>query len=401
MNQVQMQRLLQCPRCDYRQAGQPLSPPRCPEHPDRVMVAKRWLINAPKDYLLGAQLGAKYHLIHPLGQGQFGRVYHALQEGAAGVKRSVAVKILREDRREMYALFLDEVKVISQLQSPHITQYLDSGYDQEHGIIYLVMELVDGRSLAELMDDEGELEPERALNLIAQLLIALEESHAAKVVHRDLKPANMMVTDQGRGEELKVLDFGVSRPNADQPREQTQGLLPGTPAYMAPELFGGYTGEVSPQMDLFAVGVILHQLLTGHFPYQVEEDAENLIGYYKLYSQRPKAPRIANIDRRLAQHIQRALSLDPKRRFQSARELLIAISPWSSCAALHVGEHSQELSPEPKRPRRLTLLVAAALLGGLIGLGAHALQLMIPQLSADELTQQRAAEPAPVQSQRP
>lgn len=400
MNQVSLQRLMQCPLCDYRQAGQPLSPPRCPEHPNRVMVAKRWLINAPKDYLLGAKLGGKYHLIHPLGQGQFGRVYHALQDGAAGVQRSVAVKVLREDRREMYALFLDEVKVISQLQSPNIAQYLDSDYDQEHGIIYLVMELIEGQSLAELMDDEGELEPERALDLAAQLLIALEEAHAARVVHRDLKPANIMVTDDGRAEQLKVLDFGVSRPNADQPREQTQGLLPGTPAYMAPELFQGYTGEVTPQMDLFAVGVILHQLITGRFPYQIDDDSENLISFYKLYSQRPKAPRIASLDRRLGQVIQRALSLDPKRRFQSARELLIAIAPWSSVAARHVGDQLLELPPEPKRPRRFTLLVAAALLGGVIGLGAHALQLVLPHWSGEELTRQ-APEPATISAQQP
>jgi serine/threonine-protein kinase len=346
------------------------------------MVAQRWLLQGPKDYLLGAQLGGKYRLLHPLGQGQFGRVYHAQQEGAGGVLRSVAVKVLREDRAEMHALFLDEVKVISQLKSAHITQYLDSGFDTQEGLIYLVMEMIEGETLSQTLDREERLSPERALELTAQLLIALEEAHAERVVHRDLKPANMMITLQGGEEVLKVLDFGVSRPNADQPREQTQGLLPGTPAYMAPELFQGYTGEVTPQMDLFAVGVVCFQLITGELPFVVEGDAENLIGYYKLYSQRPKPPRLPQLDRRLELILQRALSLDPKRRFQSARELLIALAPWSVTASRHVGELRPEGEDSAPRPKRFMWLAAAALIGGLIGLAAHSSRVMSAEESA-------------------
>ena len=104
---VSTQRLLQCTVCGYNQAGHPHDPPTCPQHPDRYLIAQKYLVSGPKDFLLGATLSGKYVLTHPLGQGQYGRVYHALQLGAGGLKKPVAVKILREDRAEAQALFLD------------------------------------------------------------------------------------------------------------------------------------------------------------------------------------------------------------------------------------------------------------------------------------------------------
>jgi len=202
-----MQRLLQCVLCGLAQAGDPHAPPVCPQHPERAMVAQRWLLAGPRDFLLGARLGGKYVLTQPLGQGQFGRVYLALQEGAPGVVTRVAVKVLREDRAEMHALFLDEVRVVARVRSQHIAQYLDSGFDREYGLTYLVMELVEGETLAALLEREGRLEPRRAVGLAAQLLAALEVAHAAGVIHRDLKPANLMLGRAEGGEVLKVLGF--------------------------------------------------------------------------------------------------------------------------------------------------------------------------------------------------
>ena len=378
-----LQRLLQCVLCGFTQAGNPHEPPCCPQHPERALVAQRWLLAGPKDFMLGARLGGKYVLTQPLGQGQFGRVYLALQEGAPGVVTRVAVKVLREDRAEMHALFLDEVRVVSRFRSQHIAQYLDSGFDREHGLTYLVMELVEGETLAALLEREGRVELKRAVEMTAQLLVALEEAHAAGVIHRDLKPANLMLTRCDGVETLKVLDFGVSRPNASQPREQTQGLIPGTPAYMAPELFLGYTGSLSAEMDLFSVGVVLFQLLSGHLPFEVEGDADHLIGYYKLYSHRPRPAGLEGVgERRLEQVLAQALSVDPRRRFGSAREMLEALAPWSELAARALRERP---APPPQEPRRSrwVWLVAAAVLGGLIGLAAHFSRVWFPAQGAE------------------
>jgi serine/threonine protein kinase len=378
---TKIQRLLQCTLCGYNQAGYPMHPPRCPQHTDRALVAQIYLMNGPKDFLLGARLGGKYLITHPLGSGQFGRVYYALQEGAGAILRPVAVKVLRDDRAEMQALFLDEMKVIAQLESRHIVRYLDSGFDEGNGLTYLVMELVDGETLLEHLNTSLSFSPERAARLIAQLLIALDEAHHEGVIHRDLKPSNLMISYVDGEEVLKVLDFGVSRPNASQPREQTQGVIPGTPEYMAPELFCGYTGEISAQMDLFSVGVVFYQMLMGHLPFMVEESTGSLIAYYKLYSGQPRATSISSsIPKGLADIVMKALQLDPKRRYMTAKDMLKVLAPWSSHAAQHLNMSKnrlhQELTvqslPEGRQTKsKMMWLVAAAFIGGSLGVWAH------------------------------
>lgn len=377
---VSSQRLLQCTVCDYNQAGDPLDPPTCPQHPERHLVAQKYLLNGPKDFLLGLTLSGKYVLTHSLGQGQYGKVYSALQLGAGGLKFPVALKTLREDRPEAQALFLDEMKVISQLNSPNIVRYLDSGFDAHHGLTYMVMELVEGETLSQLLESSITLSIQRVSDLIAQLLIALDEAHQARVVHRDLKPSNLMLTEVDGEEVLKVLDFGVARPDAGRPREQTQGVIPGTPAYMAPELFSQYNGQVTPQMDLFSVGVIFYQCLAGHLPFDVEGTIDHLIGYYKLYSASPRPMSLPDhTPRKMQSIVMRALSLDPKRRFESAREMLSEMTRWSPIARQYISGRNapdpthSSLKPLRARSAKGRWLIAAAVLGGALGLGAHLL----------------------------
>lgn len=374
------QRLMQCTMCAYNQAGQPSDPPNCPQHPDRYLVAQKFLVNGPKDYLLGAVLGQKYIITHPLGQGQYGKVYYALQIGAGGLRKPVALKILREDRAEAQALFLDEMKVISQLTSRHIVRYLDSGYDMEQGLTYMVMEVIEGETLSQRLSESGIMNQHRVTRMISQLLIALEEAHQAGVIHRDLKPSNLMLSYLDGEEVLKVLDFGVARPNADQPREQTQGVIPGTPAYMAPELFSIYDGQITPQMDLFSVGIIFYQCLTGYLPFNIEGNVDHLIAYYKLYSLSPKPIPVGNhlhLPKGLIDVVMKSISLDPKKRYNNAHEMLSALAPWSPTAHKHVDTQSALAridSPSqstPTVPTKLNWLVAAAILGGVLGLGAH------------------------------
>lgn len=373
----QTQRLLQCTICAYNQAGCPNDPPLCPQHPERYLVAQKFLVNGPKDYLLGTVLNGKYILTHQLGQGQYGKVYSGLQMGAGGIKHPVAIKILREDRAEAQALFLDEMKVISGLESKHIVRYLDSGFDQQNGLTYMVMELIEGDTLSQRLEESILLHPHRVTRLISQLLIALDEAHQAGVIHRDLKPSNVMLTFVDGEEILKVLDFGVARPQADQPREQTQGVIPGTPAYMSPELFSKYDGKLSPQMDLFSVGVIFYQALTGHLPFQVEGHVDHLIGYYKLYSTSPTPLSMPNhIPKGLKDIVIRCLSLDPKKRFSSAQSMLQALKPWSPTAHQHLDVRAtlskidQPVSQQ-STSGKMNWLIAAAVLGGVLGLGAH------------------------------
>ncbi len=200
----------------------------------------------------GARLGP-YEIEAPIGAGGMGTVYRAID---TRLGRAVAIKTIHQvigDRFER------EAQAISALNHPHICTLFDVGPD------YLVMELLEGRTLAELIREEGPLERADVVRFGAQIADALAEAHAAGIVHRDLKPANVMLTRRG----VKVLDFGLAKVAIEESRDLTLAKnVMGTPAYMAPEQWDG--SEADPRSDLFTLGLVLYEMASGQLPFPGE-----------------------------------------------------------------------------------------------------------------------------------
>lgn len=179
------------------------------------------------------------------------------------LKRTVAVKLLRPERAsdaDVLAKFGAEARLAGLLSHPHIAHVYDFRDADDCDPAYLVMEYVDGQSLSRLLDD-GPLDPARTMDITAQAARGLAAAHRAGLVHRDIKPGNLLISQDGQ---VKVTDFGIAREQEDASSTQT-GELPGTPGYMAPERSAG--GQATASSDLYSLGVVAHQCLTGEAPF--------------------------------------------------------------------------------------------------------------------------------------
>jgi serine/threonine protein kinase len=214
------------------------------------------------DALLGRVIDGRYRVDARLGAGGMGVLYRARQ---LKVDRDVALKLLRRERRGdegAVARFLDEAKVISKLRSPHTVTLIDVG-ELEDGDVYIAMELLEGQTLRARLQD-GPLSFEDTLRIIDPVALSLSEAHARGVVHRDLKPANVFLArTAGHSAFAKVLDFGL----AVLAGTKSSGFA-GTPRYVAPELVTG--GQPTPGADVYALGILLTEMLTGRSPYEAE-----------------------------------------------------------------------------------------------------------------------------------
>lgn len=213
----------------------------------------------------------KYRIVRPLAKGGMGTVYVARHETT---ELAVALKLLSPDvlrRDEAVERFELEAKVSAKVKSDHIVQVFDAGFDEESGMPFLVMELLEGKSLQELVRDRGPLEPPLVANLIEQVARGLGRAHQFKdqdgvlrpIVHRDLKPENLFVTRRDNGEPLlKILDFGIAKVLSESTLVSQN--IKGTPLYIASEQAMGQV--VSPRTDIWALGLVAYFLLTGE-PY--------------------------------------------------------------------------------------------------------------------------------------
>ncbi|QZY16931.1 protein kinase domain-containing protein [Streptomyces decoyicus] len=209
-------------------------------------------------------LGQRYELVEQLGHGGMGKVYRAVDHR---LRRTVAVKTLSAElalEPEFLTRFQREAHAAAALNHPGVATVHDVGEDAGGGAAepYLVMEYVEGRTLSHVLKD-GVLPVAQAVDLTGQVLEALEHSHRHAIVHRDIKPANVMLTGTGR---VKVVDFGIAKALTEVATRLTgTGVAVGTPAYLAPEQING--GETDHRTDLYAVGCLLYELLTGRPPY--------------------------------------------------------------------------------------------------------------------------------------
>jgi len=216
-----------------------------------------------RDALLGQVVDGRYRIEERLGAGGMGVVYRARQ---LKVDRDVALKLLRRERlgdAGAVKRFVAEARVISKLSSPHTVTLLDVG-EVDDGDFYLAMELLEGRTLRDRLR-EGPLTLADAVEILDPVCLSLAEAHARGIVHRDLKPSNVFLAHTlGHDAFAKVLDFGL----AALVGSRAEGLS-GTPRYMAPELIGG--GRPTPRADVYALGIMLVELLTGQSPFAAED----------------------------------------------------------------------------------------------------------------------------------
>jgi serine/threonine-protein kinase len=270
---------------------------------------------------LGQTIG-NYRITAKLGEGGMGAVYRA-EHPIIG--RKVALKVVHPQfarNAEVVARFINEATAISRIGHEHIVEVTDLGRTPA-GDLYFVMEYLEGRSLAELVAREAPLPPARALAIAAQIADALAASHAHGVIHRDLKPDNIFLVARGPDPDfVKVLDFGLAKlMNADGPAtwESRAGIVMGTPYYMSPEQCRGES-VIDHRADVYALGVVLFEMLTGKQPFTGEGCGEVLL---KQVSMRPPLARslVPELPAALEAVLQRALAKRPDERFATMGEL--------------------------------------------------------------------------------
>ncbi len=221
----------------------------------------RSVLNPAADPLVGRLLDDRYEITGRLAQGGMAVVYTAFD---TRLDRAVAVKVMHPALaadEEFVARFRREAKAAAKLSNAHVVSVTDQGQDGE--VIFLVMELIEGRTLREVLRDAGRLSPHEALEIMIPVLEALAAAHRAGLVHRDVKPENVLVADDGT---VKVGDFGLARAVDASPLTATTGLLLGTVAYLAPEQVA--RGVADARADVYACGVMLYELLTGRPPFE-------------------------------------------------------------------------------------------------------------------------------------
>jgi eukaryotic-like serine/threonine-protein kinase len=257
----------------------------------------------------GLILDDRYRLDERIAAGGVGQVWKATD---LLLERAVAVKLLRPeyaDHPETLERFRKEAKNAGALSNPHVAQVYDYGPSGPDGSPYLVMEFVDGPSLADLLVVDP-IEPARALNVIAQAADGLASAHKAGVIHRDIKPGNILISSEGH---VKVTDFGIAHA-AGQVPVTGPGLVMGTTQYMAPERIAGNPGTAAS--DLYALGIVLHECLTGVPPH--DGTAAEVMAAH-LYMPLPPLP--ADVPPELDVLVDRLTTKDPAKRISDAREL--------------------------------------------------------------------------------
>ncbi len=263
-------------------------------------------------------LSGRYEIIDRLGSGGMSNVYRATDRI---LERTVAVKVLAEhlsDDERFVARFRREALAVAKLIHPNIVQVYDTGVDE--GRHYIVMEYVEGRSGAQLLQKQGPLDSEATAEIGIQACAGLDYAHRRGIIHRDVKPGNLMIVGGpvGGGEmTVKLTDFGIARA-IEQTRITQVGSVVGTAAYLSPEQVRGE--EATPATDVYALGVVLYQFLTGRLPYEGSSLAELAV---RQQNERPLPPSTYNEDVPETQGaaVLRALEGDPTRRYASADEL--------------------------------------------------------------------------------
>ena len=275
------------------------------------------------DALLGKTLAGKYRIDARLSEGGMGTVYrgtHVLMD------KIVAVKVLRSSLaadQKIVARFSREARAASRISHPHALSVTDFG-EAEDGVVFLVMEYLDGKTLKEIIREEGPMGLPRAVEILRQVGGALDAAHTQGVVHRDLKSDNIMLLSSSGTDYAKVLDFGIAKikeaDGAYDPALTAPDLVIGTPQYMSPEQCS-QSPDIDARSDIYSLGVILYELLVGHVPFTGESPTAIMLKHLQepapsVLEERVDAPQA------VARVISRALEKRPEDRYQTVAELV-------------------------------------------------------------------------------
>ncbi|HYN86419.1 MAG TPA: serine/threonine-protein kinase, partial [Pyrinomonadaceae bacterium] len=313
--------MLQCPRCGRRfEPGTR----ECPDDGAPLRADATLAAEPPRDPLAGLVLDDKYRLDERLGEGGMGAVYRATH---LLIERPVAVKVLSarlvtdEAAKER---FRREARAAGRLQHTNAVAVTDFG-ETKDGLVYIVMELLEGTPLRSVLAREAPLDPARAVSIMLQISAAVSAAHEAGIIHRDLKPGNIFIVQRPHAPHIvKVLDFGIAKLAEDitgggEPVNTLTGtgVMIGTPRYMSPEQCDG--AALTPASDVYSLGVLLYEMLTGQTPFT---GATPLALALKHSSEQPRrlSELAANVPPQLDALVLRALEKSPEARPQDAGE---------------------------------------------------------------------------------
>ncbi len=359
----------------------------CPFDGERLLEAPA---SSQKDQLLGTVVDHRYQVLEVLGEGGMGTVYRVRH---TSLDREFALKALRRDLAQdadLSARFVHEARAAAAISHPSVVRITDYG-ELSSGQPYFVMELLTGQLLSQLIRDSGPLEPERTMAILRQVAEGLEAAHQAGIVHRDLKPDNIHIGRSLAGSDLvTVLDFGLAKV-AGTSKLTREGIVFGTPHYMSPEQAAGE--PATSQTDIYALGIVAYQMLTGRLPFEADSFMEVLSQHLYVAPVRP-----SELIRALAplggleEVVLRCLEKRPDQRYGSMAEVLadlaraapanqpgaISISPSEGRPAHAVAspldrESLSSLGPERGGALRRSLWVALAIVA--VGATASALYL--------------------------
>jgi eukaryotic-like serine/threonine-protein kinase len=306
------------------------------------------------DERAGLILDGKYRLVEKLGEGGMGYVYLGMHQYLG---KKVAVKFLHQEyatNEELISRFYREARAAAEIGHPGIVDVLDMGVSPE-GEPYLVMEYLEGESLGSMLRRDGAVDLATACGIMEQVLLALEAAHEKGIVHRDLKPENIFLNvREDTPPTIKLIDFGISKitRQSRDPRLTQTGSLLGTPSYMSPEQARG-DNEIDSRSDLYSMGVVLYQMLTGALPFEGTNYNRLLI---KVLTEPPLAPGQANpaFPKEAEPLVMKALAKPREERFQTALEMLEALKHISA-----FGSRTERLSMVALGIKRSTMATAS------------------------------------------
>ena len=359
---------MQCPSCQTPVDAQQRF---CPACGTALSVAEE---RAEEAAIVGKTLGGKYKVVRLLGEGGMGAVYEG-EQPLGTAKRKVAIKTLHPHLSRdptIKARFEREVGTVAELEHPNTIQVYDFGASAD-GILYIVMEFLQGKSLAVILEKEGPMSPDRVERIMRQIGGSLEEAHGRGIVHRDLKPDNVVLVERaGKKDFVKVLDFGIAKRSHEvdstERKLTQQGMVLGTPPYMSPEQFAGRA--IDGRSDIYSLGVMAYEMLTGRLPFQANTAWEWATQHMtqapipiESLAEGLRAPEA------MRQAIHRALAKAPEERFQSVAEFVDAFTGATSAQVGRTAAHAEGAAGRKQKTEVGAPLDVAEAFGGALPQG--------------------------------